>query len=64
MEIPPDLRRAFEEGTPGVLPIEGMNGMDVGLDESGEALAIRILVSDPANPPPDMPQEMGALRCS
>lgn len=62
MEIPRDMQEALEYASPQVLPIEGVNGMDIGLDERREGLTIRVLVADPANPPPGIPEELGGHR--
>jgi hypothetical protein len=50
--------QALSDGSPEVLQIDGVNGIDIGLDESGE-LMIRVLVTDPANPPSGLPTDIG-----
>jgi hypothetical protein len=60
MEIPVEMAQALESGSPDVLGVEGVNGMDVGLDADG-GFAIRILVADPDLPPADLPDDIGGF---
>jgi hypothetical protein len=60
MDAPPEMVQALTEATPDVLALEGVNGLDIGLDESGE-FTMRLLVSDPDDPPADLPDQIGGF---
>jgi hypothetical protein len=59
MDVPQEMVQALEDNRDGVLSIDGVRGLEIGLDESGEGLAFRILVPDPSSPPGDLPQSIG-----
>lgn len=63
MDISIEMQQALHETSAQVLPLEGVRGMDIGLDDSGE-LAIRILVPDPSEPPADLPETAGGFPVS
>ncbi len=51
---------ALSEAVPNLLAIQGVNGVDIGLTDDGD-FTIRMLVSDPANPPDDLPADIGGF---
>lgn len=54
MDIPQEMADALAGLGPEVLPLDGVNGIDVGLGRFGE-FVIRLLVSDPDDPPEGLP---------
>lgn len=58
--VPPEMAAALNEASTFLLQLEGVNGIDVGLDEAGE-FTIRVLVADPDNPPADLPESVGGF---
>ncbi|MFE6690633.1 hypothetical protein ACFVFQ_29710 [Streptomyces sp. NPDC057743] len=60
MDIPQEMSQALSASLHDLLPVEGVNGVDIGLDAAGE-LTMRILVSDPANPPAGLPETIGGF---
>ncbi|MFF4605153.1 hypothetical protein ACFY12_20770 [Streptomyces sp. NPDC001339] len=60
MDVPQEMSQALSDNLADPLPVEGVNGVDIGLDESGE-LAMRILVSDPDDPPGGLPETIGGF---
>lgn len=59
-DVPPDMVAALNDATPGLLSVEGINGIDVGLDDAGDYI-FRIIVDDPDNPPFGLPDEVGGF---
>jgi hypothetical protein len=59
-DIPPDMVAALNEATPAVLSVEGINGIDIGLDDAGEYV-FRVLVDDPDDPPAGLPDDIGGF---
>src|ERR1700682_1143116 len=56
--VPPELVDALNAASPSLLQIQGVNGVDIGLNDAG-GFTIRILVSDPNNPPQGLPNTVG-----
>jgi hypothetical protein len=54
MDVPQEMVDVLSSLGAEVLPLDGVNGIDIGLDSFGE-FAIRLLVSDPDNPPAGLP---------
>jgi len=54
MDVPQEMVDALSGLGAEVLPLDGVNGIDIGLDPDGE-LAIRLLVTDPDDPPEGLP---------
>jgi hypothetical protein len=60
MDLSAEIGRALADGGADLLPLDGVNGIDIGLDDSG-ALAVRVLVSHPEDPPAELPNFLGGL---
>jgi hypothetical protein len=60
VDIDPAMVQALADNSADLQGTEGVNGFDVGLDDSGE-LVLRIMVADPANPPDDLPTSLGGF---
>lgn len=58
MDVDPAMVQALTDHTPDLMGTDGINGFDVGLDAAGEP-TLRILVADPGNPPPNLPDRLG-----
>jgi hypothetical protein len=59
-DVPPAMAAAVNGASTSLLRLEGVNGIDIGLDEA-DNFTIRILVSDPDNPPVDLPESVGGF---
>jgi hypothetical protein len=59
-DVPPEMAAAVNAASTSLLRLEGVNGIDIGLDEAGN-FTIRVLVSDPDNPPLDLPESVGGF---
>jgi hypothetical protein len=60
MELSAEIVRALADGGGELLPLDGVNGIDLGLADSGEP-AVRVLVSHPDDPPAGIPDVLGGL---
>jgi hypothetical protein len=58
MDVDSAMAQALTDSSTDLMQIEGINGFDIGLDDSGEP-TIRILVADPDDPPPGLPETVG-----
>ncbi|MFE3651834.1 MULTISPECIES: hypothetical protein [unclassified Streptomyces] len=61
MDVPQEMSQALSDSLADLLPVDGVNGVDIGLDASGESLRMRILVSDPDHPPGGLPETIGGF---
>lgn len=59
-DVPPEMAAAVNAASTSLLRLEGVNGIDIGLDEA-DNFTIRVLVSDPDNPPLDLPESVGGF---
>ena len=59
-DVPPEMAAAVNAARTFLLRLEGVNGIDIGLDEAGN-FTIRVLVSNPDNPPVDLPESVGGF---
>ena len=57
MDVPAGMEQAIIDNGGDILMVDGVNGMDIGLDGSGD-FAIRILVSDVDEPPDGLPDNV------
>jgi hypothetical protein len=65
MDIPSELIDEVEAIAPGLIALAGINGVGVGFRQDGdsvfEELAVRVLVADANNVPPDVPEEVSGV---
>lgn len=59
-EVPVEMAAALNESAAGLLQLEGVNGIDVGVDDAGE-YTLRLLVDDPDAPPWALPDSIGGF---
>ncbi|MGW2090065.1 hypothetical protein [Streptomyces sp. NPDC001880] len=59
-EVPVEMAAALNENAFGLLQLEGVNGIDVGVDDAGE-YRLRLMVNDPDDPPLGLPDSIGGF---
>ncbi|MET4924719.1 hypothetical protein P3L51_20575 [Streptomyces sp. PSRA5] len=59
-EVPVEMAAALNENAFGVLRLDGVNGIDVGVDDA-DAYTLRLLVDDPDDPPAGLPDSIGGF---
>ncbi|MFI9809542.1 hypothetical protein ACIHEJ_35330 [Streptomyces sp. NPDC052301] len=59
-EVPAEMAAALNEAAFGLLQLEGVNGIDVGVDEADE-YTLRLLVNNPDDPPGGLPDSIGGF---
>ncbi|GGW96470.1 hypothetical protein GCM10010297_17940 [Streptomyces malachitofuscus] len=59
-EVPVELSAALNANAFGLLLLEGVNGIDVGVD-AADAYTLRLLVDDPDAPPAALPESIGGF---
>lgn len=59
-EVPVEMAAALNENAVGVLQLDGVNGIDVGIDDAGD-FTLRLLVNDPDDPPVGLPDSIGGF---
>ncbi len=65
MDIPDQLIEDVEGLAPGLIALDGINGVGAGFRQDGdslfEELAVRVLVADASNVPPGIPEEVDGV---
>ncbi|MEV5936509.1 hypothetical protein AB0L56_28225 [Streptomyces sp. NPDC052079] len=59
-DVPIEMAAALNANAFGLLQLEGVNGIDVGVDDT-DAYTLRILVNDPGDPPAALPESIGGF---
>lgn len=59
-EVPVEMAAALNENAFGLLQLDGVNGIDVGVDDA-EEYTLRLLVNDPDDPPGGLPDSIGGF---
>ncbi|NKS56163.1 hypothetical protein GS504_00850 [Rhodococcus hoagii] len=61
MDIPEEMINSISEYQLTILTIDGVRGLAIGSDESGEAPAYHVFVADAAAPPPGLPETLAGF---